>query len=121
MRNGFVVFGVLGCVVLLAGCRFKGVESFETATTPQVYTKVAGDKYANGGVAYATAGNNVTTRYSVGADPNSTGKVDTKLDRPAYGAGQEPGELGGEAAPGHAQSNAPSNQGTPAVDSQNSH
>lgn len=121
MRFDFVRFAVVGGVLLLGGCRFKGVESFETATTPVVYPKVPGDKYGNGGIAYATAGVKPETRYGLGSDPNSPLKVDSKMDRPAMGSGQEPGEQGGDAAPGHDQSNAPANQPAPSVDSQNSH
>jgi len=110
MRNAIVKFAVLLGVALLAGCRFKGIESFETATTPVKYDKVPGDKYGNGGIAYASAGNHVQTRYGLGANPNSTDKVDPKLDRPAKGSGQGVGEEGGDAAAGYGKSNAPANQ-----------
>lgn len=121
MRNDLVKFAGLSLLVLLGGCRFKGVESFETATTPQSYHATRGDAYGNGGVAYATAGRNVTTRYGIGSNPNSPDKVDPKLDRPAKGTGQQPGEIGGEAAPGYGKSNAPANQAQPSIDSSTKH
>ena len=108
-------------MVLLGGCRFKGFESFETSTTPVEYNRTNGDKYANGGIAYASAGTKVQTRYGLGSDPNSPGKVDSKLDRPAKGSGQQPGEEGGDAAPGYGKSNAPANQPPPNVESANRH
>jgi len=121
MRNDLVKFAVLCGIVLLAGCRFKGIESFETATTPVKYDKTPGDKYSNGGIAYASAGSHVATRYGLGADPNSPAKVDSKLDKPAKGSGQEVGEEGSEAAPGYAKSNAPANQPGPSVENANTH
>ena len=121
MRSDLVKLAALLGVVLLAGCRFKGVEAFVTATTPVEYDRSHGDRYGNGGIAYATGGEKVGTRYGAGSDPNSPGKVDPKMDRPAYGTGQQPGEMGGVAAAGHANSNAPANQPSPNVDSSNSH
>ncbi len=127
MRNLSVIFAAVASVILVSGCRFKGVESFEKATTPVDYAKqnvengVKGDPYANGGIAYASAGKKTHTRYGLGADAQSTGKVDPMLDRPAKGSGQQPGEQGGEAAAGHGQSNAPANQPGPLVDSSSSH
>ena len=121
MRNKFVKFAALACVVMAGGCRFKGIESFKTATTPEVYPQVAGDKYSNGGIAYASAGTKVQTRYGLGANPNSPEKVDSRLDRPAKGSGQQVGELGGDAAPGYGKSNAPANQGSRNVDSATTH
>jgi hypothetical protein len=115
MRTDFVKFAVLVGVVMLGGCRFKGIESFETATTPVKVQPVSGDKYGSGGIAYASAGTHPETRYGIGSDPNSTEKVDPKLDRPAKGSGQQPGELGGDAAAGYAKSNAPANQAKASV------
>jgi len=114
-------------IAFLAGCRFKGVESFEKSTTPVNYAQqkvefgVKGDPYANGGIAYASAGSHVHTRYGLGADPDSASKVDSKLDRPAKGSGQQPGEEGGDAAPGYGKSNAPANQPASNVDSATTH
>ena len=122
MRNDWVKFAALaGLVVMAGGCRFKGVESFETATTPQQYPKVRGDIYGNGGIARASAGDRVSTRYGFGSDPNSQAPVDPKLDHPAKGSGQQAGEIGGDAAPGHDKSNAPANQPLPTVDSASAH
>lgn len=121
MRTELVRFGVLCGVVLLCGCRFKGIESFETATTPVKFEKASGDRYSNGGIAYASAGSHVATRYGLGSNPNSAEKVDAKLDKPAYGTGQEAGEEGGESAAGYGKSNSPANQPQPSVDSATSH
>ena len=121
MRNNFVKYAALAAVVLLGGCRFKGIESFETATTPVKYERTAGDRYSNGGIAYASGGSKVGTRYGIGSDPNSPNKVDPKLDQPAYGSSQQPGDLSGEARAGYGKSNAPANQGTPLIDSATTH
>jgi len=121
MRNDLVKFAALIGVLLLGGCRFKGVESFETSTTPVKVGPVRGDKYGNGGIAYASAGTHVETRYGLGADPNSASKVDPKLDRPAKGSGQQAGEEGGDAAAGYGKSNAPANQPKSSVDSASTH
>ncbi len=127
MRISLVIAACLTGIICLTGCRFKGVESFEKSTTPVDFAKqnaengVKGDPYANGGIAYASAGRRVHTRYGTGADVNSTGKVDVRLDRPAKGTGQQPGELGTDAAPGNGKSNAPANQPSPNADSANSH
>ncbi len=121
MRNDLVKFAALAGLLMVSGCRLKGVESFETATTPENYPKVNGDKYSNGGIAKASAGNNVATRYGLGSDPNSPDKVDSRMDRPAKGSGQQPGEEGGDAAPGHDKSNAPANQPQPLIDSSSAH
>jgi hypothetical protein len=121
MRTDLVKYALVCGVAMLAGCRFKGIESFETATTPVKFEKAQGDKYSNGGIAYASAGSHVATRYGIGSDPNSPAKVDSKLDRPAKGSGQEAGEEGGEAGAGYGKSNSPVNQPKPSVDSANSH
>ena len=69
MRNLSVMLAAIASVVLVAGCRFKGVESFEKATTPVDYAQqnvengVKGDPYANGGIAGASAGKKIQTRY----------------------------------------------------------
>jgi len=127
MRKYLVIAATVTGIITLTGCRFKGVESFEKATTPVDYAKqdaengVKGDPYASGGIAYASAGNRLHTRYGAGSDPNSPGKVDSKLDRPAKGTGQQPGEQGGDAAPGYGKSNAPANQPAPSIDSSTTH
>jgi hypothetical protein len=117
MRKNWVILASLSAVLMVSGCRFKGVEGFEKATTPVDYVQqnkennVQGDPYANGGIAYASAGKRVHTRYGTGANMGSTDKIDPKMDQPAKGTGQQPGELGGD-ADGHGQSNAPANQGS---------
>ena len=121
MRTDLVKYAALAGMILVSGCRFKGIESFETATTPVEYSRVVRDHYGNGGIAYASAGTKVETRYGLGSDPNSPEKVDTKLDRPAKGSGQQPGEEGGDAAAGHGKSNSPANQPAPTIESANSH
>jgi hypothetical protein len=121
MRTDFVRIAVICGVVMLGGCRFKGIESFETATTPVKFGKAVGDKYAGGGIAYASAGTHPATRYGQGSDPNSPNKVDPKLDKPAYGSGQQPGDMSSEGGAGYGKSNAPANQGTPTTASGNSH
>jgi len=127
MRNDIAKLVALVGVVLVGGCRFKGVESFKTATTPVNYAQerlmehTKGDPYANGGIAYASAGSRLKTRYGIGANANSTEKVNPKLDQPAKGSGQQPGEEGGDAAPGYGKSNAPANQPLPSVDSASAH
>jgi len=135
MRNDFVKFAALAGVLMVAGCkdysgptfRFKGVESFKTATTPVDYdsqgvdNQAKGDPYASGGIAYASAASRVHTRYGAGSNPNSPEKVDSRLDRPAKGSGQQPGEEGGDAAAGQGKSNAPANQPAASVDSAANH
>ena len=125
MRRNWVILATLTGVLMVSGCRFKGVESFEKATTPVDYAQqskdVQGDPYANGGIAYASAGKRIHTRYGTGANLSSTDKVDPKMDQPAKGTGQQAGELGSDAAAGHGQSNAPANQGGPQVDGTNAH
>ena len=121
MRTDVVKFAALAGMILISGCRFKGIESFETATTPVEYSKVVHDKYGSGGIAYASAGTKVETRYGIGSNPNSPDKVDSKLDRPAKGSGQQPGEEGGDAAAGYGKSNSPANQPAPTVESATHH
>ncbi|MDR3691405.1 MAG: hypothetical protein P4L46_18645 [Fimbriimonas sp.] len=123
MRRYLVFVPTLAGLLFVAGCRFKGVESFEKSTTPVNYAKqdaeygVKGDPYMSGGIAYASAAHQTKTRYGQGANVQSTSPVDPKLDRPAKGSGQQPGEEGGDAAPGYGHSNAPANQPAPTVDS----
>ena len=98
----------------VVGCRFKGYESFSSATTPRpdlhVYPK-AGDPYGGQGLADATGGLNPGTRYGLGAKAN--GDVRPGYDQPQKGSGQQAGEYPNVAAAGHAQTNAPSFQPSP--------
>ena len=93
----------------LEGCRYKGGESFLSATTVQEHVAVKGDPYTRGGIADATGGVNPSTNYGKGADPKSPNKV-SSYDQPAKGVGQQPGEAMVEAAAGHGKSNAPAFQ-----------
>lgn len=133
MRKYWVMVAAVAGVATIGGCRFKGVESFEKSTTPVDYAEqrleqkaagapeANGDPYGNGGIAYASGGTKLKTRYGLGADVNSPQKVDARLDRPAKGTGQQPGEQGGDAAPGHGKSNAPANQPSASIDSATTH
>lgn len=115
MRDHVIRFALISLgVVALAGCRFKGAEGFISATTPVEYKVGKGDPYASGGIAGATGGTNVTTNYGKGARNVSTGKLDPKLDQPAKGVGQEPGENPVTAGSGYGNSNAPAHQIDPA-------
>ncbi len=93
--------------MLAAGCRFKGGESFISATTPRAYPNGQGDPYSNGGIAGATGGTNVKTHYGEGARKSPTGTLDAKLDQPAKGSGQRPGEQPQEGVAGYGNVNAP--------------
>jgi hypothetical protein len=105
----------LFAVLLVGGCRFKGAESFSTATTPQAPGNPAwgGDPYASGGIAEATGGLNTDTQYSEGSGADNGEKIDPTYNRPGYGSGQRPGEAGSYASPGHGTSNAPAFQASP--------
>ena len=115
MSIGLIAIVGLG----VSGCRFKGVESFLSATTPQEHVPVKGDPYARGGIADATGGVNPATNYGKGSDPNSKSKV-SSYDQPAKGAGQQPGEPTVDAAPGYGKSNAPALQPAPGSSSSTS-
>ena len=58
----------------LTGCsngqpRFKGLDSYANATTPNTYEKLPGiDPYSYGGTAYATGGTQPAASYGTGAD-----------------------------------------------------
>ncbi len=97
----------------LGGCRFKGLESFEAATTPGTGTQrgTLNDPYGNGGIADASGGQNAATRYGAGAQAGGTPRPG--YDQPQKGTGQLRGEYPNVAAPGHAQTNAPSFQPSP--------
>ena len=96
----------------VVGCRFKGYESFEAATSPMEYKyPKKGDPYGNGGIADASGGLNPKTRYGLGAQEN--GPILPGYDQPQKGTGQQPGEYPNVAAAGHAQTNAPAFQPSP--------
>lgn len=104
------VFGLL----MLGGCRFKGGESFASATTPNpVKTSDWKDPYASGGLGDATGGLQPKTRYSVGAKTTGTGSVDASYNQPAYGTGNQPGENTGHSASVLGRTNAPAQQDPP--------
>ncbi len=106
-------------VMGLVGCRYKGGESFLSATTPQEHVPVKGDPYTNGGIASASGGLKTATNYGKGSDANSPGKV-SSYDQPAKGVGQHPGDPTVDAAPGYGKSNAPAFQAEPSSTSSTS-
>lgn len=122
MRNHLPkLLGLSGLAMVLSGCgvvRFKGVESFHSATTPVQYTSKLpdeqkawkGDKYGFGGVANGSGGLKAQTSYGAGSNPDSTEPVDPHYDQPAKGTGQQPGEFNGQPAGGYGQTNSPLNQ-----------
>jgi hypothetical protein len=115
----------LGLLVLIAiplsGCRYKGWESFTSATNLQPglgqptnpSRVVPGDPYAFGGIGAANGGLKPTTNYGLGADRNSPAPVNPKFDQPEMGSGQQPGELSNKAVPGARETNAPAMQPQP--------
>ncbi|HEY0867491.1 MAG TPA: hypothetical protein VGE01_08935 [Fimbriimonas sp.] len=108
-----VALGVLA-VAVLGGCRFKGGESFTSATAPhETGAGYEGDPYASSGSAEATGGLKVDAPYSAGARTSSTDPIDPTYNRPAYGSGERRGELGAQGAPGHSNTNAPAFQPGP--------
>lgn len=125
MRNAlrFTLFAAV--IVSVAGCRFKGYESFSKATSDRAEESKAIDfgesaksaerrewgKYSGGGIAMANGGLNAQTRYGLGAQKD--GKVMPGFDQPAKGTGQQPGEYPNAASDGHAQTNAPAFQPAP--------
>lgn len=115
--------GLAALAFALSGCtiRFKGVESFNSATTPVKYSssdastagKWAGDPYGNGGIARAAGGLHTETNYGKGANVASTEPVDLRLDQPEKGTGQQPGEYHVDHGTGYGLTNAPISQSTP--------
>jgi len=115
----------LGFLILatsLSGCnlvRFKGVESFNSATTPVKYSSSdpnrewKGDPYSYGGVANGSGGQNPKTAYGLGSDPNSPDPVNPAMDQPAKGVGQQPGEFHVDPGNGYGITNAPIAQPSP--------
>ncbi|HSI73927.1 MAG TPA: hypothetical protein VK934_12190 [Fimbriimonas sp.] len=117
MRNGFgKVFVGLLALSALGGCRSKGLESFNSATTPVPPlggAKWGGDPYTAGGIAEASGGTIAATNYGKGARPNTAANVDPVYDQPAKGSGSQPGEFTGEARGGFGRSNGPGLQASP--------
>jgi len=109
-------FAASGCNLI----RFKGVEAFNTATTPVQYsssetsdTKWNGDIYGSGGIAKGSGGTMTATNYGAGADPNSDAPVNPRLDQPEKGIGQQAGEYHADHATGYGITNSPLSQSTP--------
>lgn len=113
MRNALRLAFLAAVVASLSGCRFKGYESFRSATTPNPidYSKVKGDPYGYGGIADATGGLDPKTHYGEGS--KESGTVRPGYDQPQKGSGNQSGEYPNVAAPGHAQTNAPAYQPSP--------
>ncbi len=112
MRREIVKWGLIGLSLLAAaGCRFKGWESFQTATEPNPPTPIqAGDPYSYGSPAEASGGLRTSTSYNAGADDSKPQNIDPEYSRPALGSGQMPGESSISAAPGYGETNAPAFQ-----------
>ena len=102
---------------VLGGCnlvRFKGVESFESATTlPTEPRTLRPDPGTSGGIASASGGTRTKTRYGEGASLTSTAPLVPSYDQPAKGSGNQPGENPVEAAPGYGHDNGPAFQNPP--------
>ncbi len=115
MRRKDVLVITLALAVgsMTTGCRFKGIESFKSATTPVEYKDGIGDPYASGGIASATGGTNTVTQYGKGALAQGRGKLDPSFDQPAKGTGQHAGEAPVQSRQGFGNSNAPANQTVP--------
>jgi hypothetical protein len=120
MRNGFGKVAIGLCAVMtLGGCRFKGGESFMSATTPMPEGKGhlgtaawKGDPYTNGGIGEANGGLKPGTNY--GKDSRVTNApVNPAFDQPAKGSGSQPGEYTNAAASGFGRSNGPGLQASP--------
>ena len=103
----------------VSGCRYKGWESFTSATTPNAPVvasggrALAGDPYAFGGVGSANGGLKPETNYGIGSDANSAGRVNASFDQPEKGSGQQPGDYPNEGGPGAGKENGPALQPTP--------
>jgi hypothetical protein len=126
MRSTAAKFSVvLLAGVLLGGCRFKGWESFESATTPFHRDNSSdwhGDPGSAGGVAMASGGTKTQTTYGAGAKADAAAPLNASYDQPAKGSGQQPGEGTIEAAPGFGNANGPAFQNTPgSVESASTH
>lgn len=119
MRSAFR-FALLAAVAVSAvGCRFKGYEGFNAATSPSPasYDYTSGqsnklhDSFGEAGVADSTGGLRPGTRYGKGAV--AEGKPMPGYDQPQKGSGQQRGEYPNVAAAGHGQTNAPAFQPSP--------
>ncbi len=111
-----ICLGISGCTI-----RFKGVEGFNSATTPVNYSsaeapgsgKWEGDTYGDGGIAEGSGGLHTKTNYGLGADVASLDPVDARVDQPEKGIGQRPGEYHADHATGYGLTNSPISQSTP--------
>ncbi len=114
MRKDIAKLAVIALVgaSFASGCRFKGAESFMSATTPNGAAHPHGDPYAGGGIAEASGGIHSETTYGKGAKVTNQ-KVDAFYDRPAKGTGQQPGDNSAVGAAGFGHTNAPSLQAMP--------
>jgi hypothetical protein len=119
MRRILRLLPLLAVCLLLGGCRFKGWESFTSATgapdpaVPNPVVAPKGDPYSFGSEAVASGGLKAETNYGAGASLTSTGKLNPIIDQPEQGSGQQAGQYSSEAAPGYAQDNGPSLQPQP--------
>jgi hypothetical protein len=104
---------------MLGGCRFKGGESFLTATTPQPrqedgrFGSWGGDPYAKADMGEASGGVYTRRNYGAGARTDGTGPLNPAFDQPAKGTGLHPGDQSVEARPGFGHTNAPAHQNLP--------
>jgi hypothetical protein len=119
MKSYWRVLPLLATVSLLGGCRYKGWESFTSATgpvdasVPYPVVSVQGDPYSFGSKAPANGGLTPETNYGFGASLTSTGKLYPLFDQPEMGSGQQPGEYSTAAAAGNAEDNGPALQPQP--------
>ncbi len=114
VKGSTAILGTAMLGLLLSGCRWKGYESFSSATTPHPPVGTwKGDPYASGGSADATGGVNAKTTYGKGARSGPGVVANPNYDQPAKGTGLQPGENNGKAKEGHANSNAPALQDQP--------
>ncbi|MFZ4508430.1 MAG: hypothetical protein ACOYON_12120 [Fimbriimonas sp.] len=120
MSSRFSILGLLSLAgsLLLAGCdpqpaRLKGIESFQSATTPNPPATWKGDPYASGGIAGATGGLSSKTSYGHGAKKSTDQVTDPVLNRPMKGSGEGPGARISTMPGGYGTPNAPANQPMP--------
>jgi len=114
MRNWLAIAAVL-FAGLMGGCRFKGGESFMSATEPNSpdHPKVSGDPYTYAGIVEASGGTQAKTPYGATAKANVPGKLDASFDQPMKGVGSQPGEFPNAADAGFGLSNGPGQQPQP--------
>jgi hypothetical protein len=122
MRQFIRLLPLLLIAPAVTGCRYKGWESFYSATTsqakreaeyPTLNGKIRGNPAGFGSLAGANGGLLTKTNYGAGADANSSASVNPAFDQPEKGSGQQAGEYPNEAAAGYAQDNGPALQPQP--------